>query len=361
MKISARTFFLLLLTFASLPGFAQHEFAQTQKNPGNTLSDGKTVVASLNDRHITKEEVDGLIGSQLFELQEKIYNLRKAAIDKLLTGILLEEEARSRGITVEELQRQFIPENPPIEPDRIDEAYLENAGAVSGMNEAEARQRIKLDLEAQLKMKEYKAAIDSLRNKARITIFITAPIAPRMSLSPDGPVRGNKDAAITIIEFSDFQCPYCKQATAILDQVLQSYDGEVRLVFKHMPLGIHPEALNAARAAYCADRQGQFWGYHDRLFESGQLDIESLRQQAVRIGLKTTEFDRCLESDGSRAAVLADMLQAKRANVQGTPSFFVNGRLLRGARGIEDFKKVIDEELERTRKENRTKVNGAPK
>jgi len=144
------------------------------------------------------------------------------------------------------------------------------------------------------------------------------------------------------VEFSDFQCPYCKQASGAVKRLLETYGGSVRLVFKQMPLSIHPDAFKAAQASVCANEQGRFWEFHDLLFGSNDLSVESLKKYAAGLRMKMNEFESCLNSEGSSASVKRDMQEAIRADVQGTPTFFVNGRILRGMRTGEDLKNLID-------------------
>lgn len=301
-------------------------------------------------RRITRKEVDDLVGSQIYSLQERLYHLRKTALENLLTKILLEEEAKARGITVEQFKQQLIPERVEINRSRIDQIYAETAGSLGDMSEEEAKQRIAVDLESNEKIERYRTALADLRRKARVEVLLVEPSAPVVRISDSGPSKGGRNAPVVIVEFSDFQCPYCKQATSTLKQVLQSYGESVKLVFKHTPLPIHADAFKAALAAVCADKQGKFWEYHDRLFNSNVLSTDALRKEAAELGIEMNEFNACLDSEASRAAVLKDMKEAKQADIQGTPSFVISGSVLRGARSFEDFKSVIDQELKKSGK-----------
>jgi protein-disulfide isomerase len=126
---------------------------------------------------------------------------------------------------------------------------------------------------------------------------------------------------------------------------MQSHGSDVRFVFKQMPLPIHPDAFKAAQASVCADEQGKFWEYHDILFSANDLSEQALKKYAVDLGLKTDEFNTCLVSEASATGVRRDMQEARQFDVQGTPTFFVNGRLIRGLKSLEDFRNVIDQAL----------------
>ena len=164
----------------------------------------------------------------------------------------------------------------------------------------------------------------------------------------NAPHRGGKQPKITLVEFSDFQCPFCARAKNTLDELLKIYKDDLEIVFKHFPLPFHDNAVAAAIAAVAADEQGKFWEMHDKLFANQQnLDAASLDTYAKEIGLDETKFKTALTSPKTRAAVEADKKQAYQFAVQGTPSFFVNGRSFSGAYPPESFKMVLDEEIKK--------------
>jgi protein-disulfide isomerase len=166
------------------------------------------------------------------------------------------------------------------------------------------------------------------------------------------PVRGPKDALVTVVVFSDFQCPFCGKVEPTLAKVLEAYPGKVRVVWKDFPLSFHPNALPAALAARAAGEQGKFWEMHDRLFANQQgLDRAGLERHAEALGLDMGRFRASLDSQKSKADVMADQRQGVTAGVAGTPAFFVNGVLLSGALPFESFKSAIDEQLTRAKKQ----------
>jgi protein-disulfide isomerase len=152
----------------------------------------------------------------------------------------------------------------------------------------------------------------------------------------EGPSSGDAAAAVTVVEFSDFECPYCRAAQQTVKRVMERWPGKVRLVFKHFPLDQHPNAATAARAAVCADRQGRFWELHDRIFEhTGSLTQEFLRSAANNAGLDIDNFDNCMRSTEVMDHIRKDMTLGRMAGVSGTPSFFVNGEAVAGAAALE--------------------------
>jgi protein-disulfide isomerase len=334
--------------FAFLLLFCSAGYGQSQSARG----DGDEIMAVINgSRVITRKEIDTLVGSQLYSLEERIYNLRKNALNNLIMRILLEEEARRRGVTVEELKDQLVPDRVEVKQSQVEQVYAENIEGFGAMSEDEAKQRIKLDLQTREKLERYKQALAALRSKAALEMFLSAPLPPVVAVNDDGPSIGPKDALVTIVEFSDFQCPYCKQATETLKRLQQNYGSQIRLVFKHLPLPVHPQAFKAAQAAVCAGEQGKFWEYHDRLFAAKDLSDGSLAAIAEAIDLRKGDFKKCLDSEASRAAVLKDMQEARRLDVHGTPTFFINGRPLKGVKSINDFENTINQELRASQKD----------
>jgi protein-disulfide isomerase len=160
------------------------------------------------------------------------------------------------------------------------------------------------------------------------------------------PTRGPKDAPVTVVVFSDFECPFCARAVPTLQQLENEYGGRLRVVFKHVPLPNHPNARLAAAASLAAHEQGRFWEFHDVLFANQRaLDRASLERHAQQVGLDLGRFRSALDSGRFEAQVAADAAEGARVGAQGTPTFFINGRTLVGALPIEQFRRLIDDEL----------------
>src|SRR5438093_1514721 len=157
---------------------------------------------------------------------------------------------------------------------------------------------------------------------------------------------GGTKAPVTIIEFSDYQCPFCGRAESTVDEVMKHYGNKVRLVYRDFPLPMHPQARPASEAASCANAQGKFWEYHATLFANQTaLGEDQLKEYAKNVGLDAAKFDQCLKEKPFKAAIDKDVADGERVGVNGTPAFFINGRMLSGALPFDKFKEVIDEEL----------------
>ena len=160
------------------------------------------------------------------------------------------------------------------------------------------------------------------------------------------PIRGNPSAPVTIVEYGDFQCPYCEKSRPTLKQILETYPQQVRILFKHFPLSFHREAMNGHRASLAAGEQGKFWEMHDMIFaDPKQLAPETLRKYAETLGLDMTKYDADYKSEGVAKKIEADQAEGRKALVRGTPAFFVNGKMISGAQPFEAFKREIDAAL----------------
>jgi protein-disulfide isomerase len=199
--------------------------------------------------------------------------------------------------------------------------------------------------------RQRKVFVEALRAKANVRVNLDPPPIIRVEVSThDAPVRGMVEAPVTVVEFSDYHCPFCKRVQPTLDQLLMKYPQKVKLVFRNFPLDkLHPQARGAAEAAQCAKEQGKFWEYHDLLFTNApKAASEDLGNYAQQVGLDGKKFELCLADVGQQAAVQQDVADGARLGITGTPMFFINGRPLSGAIPFKRFVQVIEEELARS-------------
>ena len=303
------------------------------------------VVATVNGQTITQREVDEAVVSQIFSLQQQIYAIRKTALDNLIIHKLLENEAQKRKLSVDELKRQVMSGPVEISNAQIEELYQQNASAFAMMSPDEAKEKLRLDLEGKARLRMYREALSQFRSASRIEWRLEEPRLPLPNTADMNASKGPKNAKVIVTEYSDFQCSYCRQAQVTVRQVLRQYQDDVRLVFKHLPLEIHTLSFQAAQAAFCGGRQGVFWQYHDALFDSDTLSPEVFTKLAKVLGLDMDQFQKCLVSQESRLAVLDNLSEARQLGIDSTPTFLVNGKLIRGAVSFEEFKAVIEREL----------------
>jgi predicted DsbA family dithiol-disulfide isomerase len=306
---------------------------------------GERVLAEINGKRITFEEVERLVIAQTLPLEEKLYAIRKAALENVITGRVLEDEAKKRGISVAELRKQLMAGEVEVSQKQVEEAYAENASFFASMSPDEAKERLRLDLENQQRMQNYRTRLAELRAGAKVELFLNEPRLPLIVDDRSAASTGPADAAITLVEFSDFQCPYCRDVQTTLRQVLQRYGKQIRLVFKHLPQLGSTHAFLASQAAYCASEQSKFWQYHDALFATNDLTNESLDKIARDIGLNLSLFQKCLSADSSAAAIRANLREASQLGINSTPTFVINGRVIRGAADLSVFTLIFDSEL----------------
>lgn len=313
-----------------------------------------TVVATVNNIEITQKQVDDSVAAQIYPLQQQLYAIRKAALENLITSKVLESEASARRISIDDLRKQLTLGEVNVTHAQVEEAYKQNASFFATMSPDEARERLRLDLENQARMKHYRAGLDALRTKW--TVKLNLPPPGFVSELDDGvsPVKGATNPVVTIVEFSDFECPFCKQVQSVLKQIVENYGRTVRLVFKHLPLEGHRNSLPAARAAYCAAEQDRFWQFHDAVFSAGNLSPPVFEEIAAGLGLGIPKFQECFASERSRAAVVKDMEAARLLRIESTPSFVVNGKVINGALSFAGFQRIIEQELNGAQKQSST-------
>jgi predicted DsbA family dithiol-disulfide isomerase len=303
------------------------------------------VVARVGARAITAAELQAAAGPRLIEVQTKEHALQRAALDDLVERELLRQEAARREVTVEALLAAEVDARiPPIGEWDLAAHRKAHPADYEGRSEAEAlEQAARRVREERLAQRRF-GFLAGLR--ARTPPAISLP-PPRIKVDDAGSAsRGPADAPVTIVEFSEFQCPFCRRVLPTLHEVEERYRGKVRLVFRHFPLARHKEAPLAAEAAECARDQGRFWEMHDRLFANAdQLGAGDLKKHARAVGVDGVAFDACLDSRRHEARWRRDLADAQSYGASGTPMFFVNGRLVSGAQPLAAFAKVIEEEL----------------
>ena len=319
--------------------------AVAQKNPTKSPAPA----ARVGDEVITLEEVEQGVKPQLAKLEEQRYEILDQRLDQLIAERLLAQEAKRRNVSVEQLLKTEVFAKAPDIPDAEVTSFInQNRSRMPKMDEKELRLKVWDHLRSQKVNEQRQSYVQGLRGQTKVTVLLEEPTSARFDVSGDrGFARGPKDAPITIVEFSDFQCPFCKTGNATVKQVLDKYPGKVRLVFRDYPLAsIHPQAPKAHEAARCAGDQAKFWEYHDLLFErSPKMSPQDLKQYAQDLKLDAAAFIQCLDSGKYAAEVDKDFREGAGLGLTGTPSFFINGKQLVGAQPLAAFQKIIDGEL----------------
>ncbi len=304
------------------------------------------VAATVAGKPITVKDVDDVVGAQLMELRAREHQLRSQALDALVAQALIEKEAETRGTTPEALYGAEVESKALVSDADAQAYYAANKARFGTSSEAEALAKIKAGLGQQRQNERRAAFASELRAKYDVKVLLEPYRVPVEVGS--APVRGNPKAPVTIIEFSDFQCPYCVRARPAVARVREVYGDKVRFAFRHFPLDFHQQAEKAGEAAACAGEQGKFWEMHDLLWtNAAKLQVPELKAHAATLGLDAAAFGQCLDSGRYSHLVESDLAAGQGYGVSGTPAFFVNGRPLVGAQPFEAFAEVIDDELAR--------------
>ncbi|MGW8178374.1 MAG: thioredoxin domain-containing protein [bacterium] len=284
-----------------------------------------------------------------FETQEvlKRYRIIQNSINSLAADKVLALEADAKGVSKEELVTQEVDSKvEPATDEEVEEYYEKNKNRFQGSKE-ESLEHVRKLVQRNKIITARNQYVTSLKERYGVEVLLP-PL--RMDVASDGfPSVGPSNAPVTIVEFSDFECPYCSRLAKTIKKVANDYPDTVRLVFRQFPLKrIHPNAQRAAEAALCAGDQGKFWEMHDLMFEDQKnLKLNDLKEKAESIGLVKEEFSQCLESGKHAEAIQTDLYDGVRAGVSGTPAMFVNGIPMSGQVPYESFVKIIEEELER--------------
>jgi protein-disulfide isomerase len=307
------------------------------------------VLADVDGVAITKEELEKPLAVQLSQLEEQIYTLKQRRLDAMIVERLIAKEAATRGVSQAALLDAEVTAKVGLVTEQEVDAFYKTNNLVKDDDPAQ-REQVRARLQNQKIAIQREAFVKTLRAKAKVAVYLTPPPVHRTEVNADGaPFVGAAGAPVTIVEFSDFHCPFCQRAEDTIAQILARYGDRVRLAWRDYPIdSLHPQARKAHEAARCATEQGKFWPYHKALYAGSPKQPEQLPAVAQETGLDMASFKTCVASAKYQAAVQKDIEEGKRLDVTGTPTFFINGRVLVGAQPLEAFAKVIDDELARS-------------
>ena len=304
-------------------------------------------MARVGGRAITAEELRSAAARRLIEVETRAYEQNRRALDELVEGELLRQEAERRGVTVAALLAAEVEAKATPAGEWDMEAYrAAHARELASLDDTAARAEVAQRLREQRVAQRRIGFLNELRTRTPVAVHLQAP---RIAVDPgDAAARGSAAAPVTMVEFCEFQCPYCQRVQPTLRQLEARYGNRLRLVYRHYPLARHRNAAKAAEAAECAREQDRFWPLHDRMFgQPDRLGVADLKAHARAAGVDGAKFDACLDSGRHAARVRRDLAEAESYGSPGTPLFFVNGRLVSGAQPAAVFMRVIDEELAR--------------
>lgn len=306
------------------------------------------VVAEIGDKKIMMSDLDKEVKYEVYEAEEQIYNIKKGSLDNMIEKELVANEAKAQGMEPDALIKKEI-------TDKIKMATAEEAKAFYDRNKdripqsyEEAKDRIIKYLSGDGERKRRAEYMDELKKKMNVKTFLAAPQAPvyEIPVKDSDPKKGKLDSKVVVVEYSDFQCPFCKRGHETVQEVMKAYGDKILFVYKDYPLDFHPQGKKAAEAALCARDQNKFWEFHDKIFEdSKKINDEDFYAHAKAVGLDEAKFKECYTTTKYAKEVQEDIEEGQRVGVRGTPAFFINGKKLSGAQPFSAFKEILDKEL----------------
>jgi protein-disulfide isomerase len=348
-KVPPRVSLLKLLGCLTLPTlcFAQ---AKPQARPDDPIA----VVAGqpIHEQDLMSEARAGLL-----DLRKQEYKLKSDALNQSIRNKLIEVEAKKRGLTTEQLLQEEVDSKIAQPSDDEAKGYYLAVQSQTTLPFDHIKSQVKeLLRKAEVQQAREKYA-DSLRDKFQVSILLRPPV---VQLDYDSArVKGNADAPITIVEFADFQCPFCSRVQPVLKEVLAKYGSNVKLAYLDFPLSqIHQRAEEAAEASRCALAQGKYWEMHDAMYaDQSKLDETDLLKTAAHLGMDQNSFASCLKSRKYKAAIEQDVQAGSQAGVNATPTFFINGEFLSSGQSDADFTIIIDRQLSASANKSSTRAS----
>ena len=317
---------------------------QTASEPAARFGDRTITVKELDDKWRANDPAGQA------EATQKLYEGRRNALEAIVADSLIAEAAKGKGLSPDAfVEAELTRRIKPVTDAEVVSFYQGNQNQMQGRTLDAMGPAIARYLEEQRRQEARTALVSELRKSApALRVMIDAP-RYELALTASDPSLGSASAPVTIVEFSDFQCPFCQRVAPTLKRVRETYGDKVRIVWKDFPLTqIHPQAFKAGEAAHCAGEQGKYWDYHDRLFANQQaLQPDDLKKYAAEMGLDAAKFNACVDTSKYGDRVREGVAQGSRLGVNSTPTVYVNGRMLSGAQPYEAFVAVIDEELSR--------------
>jgi protein-disulfide isomerase len=305
--------------------------------------DQSEVVAEVQGQRFSEADLEQKQAAKLLAARYQYYLAQRKAVEELLDNYLLMKEAEKQKVTVDELlQRQIISKLKDPTDDQL-RVYYE------GLNTEQPYESVRGQIVDQIKhlraVKARSAYLKKLREQNKAKVLLKPPKAD-VSVA-NAPVRGSAESPVLLIEFADYECPYCKQIEPDIQRLNKEFQGKLKFAFRDFPLPMHRQAQKAAEAAHCAEAQGQFWEFHDSLFagDVSRLGEADLKSRAGVLKLDQKRFDQCLESGEQAARIRQDLAAGQALGLTGTPSFFVNGRFVSGAVGYDTLHDLVEREL----------------
>jgi protein-disulfide isomerase len=306
-----------------------------------SATDANTVIARVSGTNLTLGDLQKDEGGKILQAGYQYYLNERKALEELIDNRLLADEAKRKGIPLDQLlEKEVYKEVKDPTEDQL-EVYYE------GLDTQEPYQAVREDVLQHIRELRHNKAraafVEKLRKEAQINVLLTPPSAD-VSVTTAFK-NGSTNAPVTLVEFADYQCPYCQKVNPQIQQLKKEYGDKLTVIYKDFPLPMHHSSEKAAEASRCAGEQGKFWEYHDVLFYSKQLEVDDLKEHARVLKLDGDKFDACLDNGLETNAVKKDLDEAKSLGLTGTPSFFVNGHFFSGVVDYAALKDIVNQQL----------------
>ena len=315
--------------------------------PANN-ADRARVLATVNDKKITMGDIEDSLRPLIFNVQEQVYALRKQEVELKVNDTLLAQEAQKKGVTTQALlSAELSAKVQPVTEAEAQEFYNKNKDRISG-EFADLKTQIIQYMKEEKEQAATVAYAEELRRASKVEVNLTAPESPAFSIATDDqPVKGNAKALVTIVEFTDYECPSCARQHPVLEKIVSEFGDRVRLVVRDFPLSQHANARKAAEAAEAAREQNKYWEYAAVLFRNqADLSVDKLRQYATDLGLDRARFDASLDSGKFAEKVQRDVVDGHKLGLNGTPTLFINGKRI-SDNSYETMKAAIEAALKK--------------
>jgi protein-disulfide isomerase len=327
-------FICSLAAAAMLPGFAIHMDAQTQPA-------APAVVARVAGTELTMSDLQQKEGGQLLQAEYQYYLTERKALEELIDNQLLSDEARKRNIPLSQLLDTEVYKD--VKDPTEDQLQVYYEGLDTPQPYESVRGDVLQHIRELRRNKARAAFVENLRKEAKINILLMPPSASVDTATAY--TKGSKTAPVVLVEFADYECPYCQKVNPQIQQLKKEYGDNLTVVYKDFPLPMHHGSEKAAEAARCAGEQGKFWEYHDVLFYSKLTEVDALKEHARVLNLDVDRFNSCLDGGQEASAVKKDLDEARGLGLTGTPSFFINGHFFSGVVDYAALKDIVNQQF----------------
>lgn len=341
------TKFSVMFLIATVSIFSCTQKGTSKPNYNFKKAPKEGIAAKFGEIEVSNEELSQGIENEIYEEEKKIFDIKMGRLKAIVLEKLMKVDPNKKGLTNDQYMDKYIAKNVKVSKKEIDNFVKEKQ-----IPQDRLTPQLKERIEQFLLTDKKRAAVDdwiaSKTKKGGIDVFIEKPRRPSFNIEIGNAPQTNKDAPVTIVEFSDFQCPYCSKAALTINELKKKYGKKLNVVFKQYPLPFHSQAKLAANAALCAGEQKAdlFWKMHDKMFaDQAKLSRTDLDETARKLGVKDGDFKKCMDAKKYFSQIEKDIEQGKALNVKSTPTFFVNGKLVSGAQPAEVFSEIIDEDL----------------